>query len=289
MESTGAVTNGRSGGTAAAADGARPAERPTAVRLEAADGIGRIVLDRPPVNALDRIAQAELEQVAHQAAARRDIRVVVLTGGERIFSAGGDIKEMAAMSHADMLHHAARLQAAFTAVADIPQPVVAAINGSALGGGCELALTADIRICAEDSRIGLPEIALGVIPGAGGTQRLPRLVGLARAKELILTGRAVSAHEALRIGLVDRVVPPGRVLAEAMAVARGFAQGPQFALRAAKAAVERGARSDLASGLEIEQALFAGLFATADRTTGMDSFVGDGPGRARFGTSGPDA
>ncbi|MFJ4184307.1 enoyl-CoA hydratase/isomerase family protein [Kitasatospora sp. NPDC089509] len=258
-------------------------QRRGAVRLEVSDGIGWIRLDRPPVNALDRLAQAELESVAHQAAACQDVRVVVLVGSERIFSAGGDIKEMSAMDHSDMMYHAARLQAAFNAVADIPQPVVAAINGSALGGGCELALTADIRICDENTRIGLPEIALGVIPGAGGTQRLPRLIGLARAKELILTGRAVDAQEALRIGLVDRVVAPGRVLSEAMAVARSFAQGPRHALRAAKSAVERGARTDLAAGLEIEQALFAGLFATADRQAGMGSFVMNGPGLARFG------
>ncbi|MER7394227.1 enoyl-CoA hydratase-related protein [Streptomyces sp. NPDC000151] len=254
-----------------------------AVRLEVAGGIGRILLDRPPVNALDRDAQADLERAAHEAASRRDVRVVVLVGGPRMFSAGGDIKEMAAMSYPDMIHHSARLQAAFTAVADIPQPVVAAVAGAALGGGCELALTADLRICGESSRFGLPEIKLGVIPGAGGTQRLPRLVGLGRAKELVLSGRAVDSAEALRIGLVDQVVPDDRVVAEAMAVAGRFAEGPAYALRAAKAAVDRGTRTDLTAGLEIERALFAGLFATPDRTAGMRSFVEQGPGRAEFG------
>ncbi|MGW8725576.1 enoyl-CoA hydratase/isomerase family protein [Streptomyces sp. NPDC055808] len=259
------------------------------MRLDVVDGIGRIVLDRPPVNALDRAAQADLERVAAQAAARRDVRAVVLVGGPRMFSAGGDIKEMAAMSYPDMIHHSARLQAAFTAVADIPQPVVAAVTGSALGGGCELALTADIRVCGESSLLGLPEIKLGVIPGAGGTQRLPRLVGLGRAKEMILSGRSVDSTEALRIGLVDRVVPDDDVVEAAMVTARALASGPVFALRAAKAAVDRGSRTDLTAGLEIERALFAGLFATPDRTTGMRAFVERGPGRAEFDEGGTAA
>lgn len=258
----------------------------TAVRLEVHDdGVGVIRLDRPPVNALDSAAQAALRRAAEEAAVRVDVRAVVLYGGPKVFSAGGDIKEMAAMSYVDMVGHSARLQGAFTAVADIPKPVIAAINGPALGGGCELALTADIRVCSTESVLGLPEILLGVIPGAGGTQRLPRIIGVAKTKDLIFTGRSVSAEEAERIGLVDRVVAAVNVLAEAMTIGRRLAAGPALALRAAKAAIDRGANTDLAAGLEIERSLFSGLFATEDRITGMRGFIADGPGRAKFAGS----
>ncbi|MFE0461176.1 enoyl-CoA hydratase/isomerase family protein [Kitasatospora sp. NPDC058965] len=252
------------------------------VRLEVADGIGTILLDRPPVNALDTLAQRQLEQVAQQAADRTDVRAVVVYGGPRRFAAGADIREMAGMSAGDMTRWARRLQEAFTAVADIPKPVVAAVNGFALGGGCELALTADRRVLAEDAVIGLPEIQLGVIPGAGGTQRLARLVGTARAKEIVFTGRPLTARQALEIGLADQVVPADQVLKEATAWAAQFTTGPALALKAAKQAVDLGASTDLRSGLLIEQALFAGLFGTADRRAGMGSFVARGPGQAEF-------
>ncbi|MFI6098248.1 enoyl-CoA hydratase/isomerase family protein [Lentzea sp. NPDC051213] len=258
------------------------AERLLAVRLEVADGIGVIRLDRRPVNALDVEAQADLHRAAVEAATRADVEAVVLHGGEDKFSAGADIREMAGMSHSEMLVHSERLQAAFTAVADIPKPVVAAINGFALGGGCELALTADHRVCGRDTRIGLPEIQLGVIPGAGGTQRLARLVGTGRAKNLIFTGRALGAEEALDIGLVDEVLPAEDVLPAATVWARQFVGGPALALRAAKQAIDLGAGTDLRSGLQIERALFAGLFGTQDRAAGMTTFVTSGPGKASF-------
>jgi enoyl-CoA hydratase len=167
-------------------------------------------------------------------------------------------------------------------VAAIPKPTVAAITGYALGGGCELALCADIRIAATDAKLGQPEILLGIIPGAGGTQRLTRLVGPARAKDLIFTGRFVDADEALAIGLVNRCAPADQVYEDALAWARQFADGPAFALRAAKQAIDNGLGADLATGLEIERIQFAALFATADRTTGMESFVESGPGKASF-------
>ncbi len=252
------------------------------VTLSVTDGIGTISLNRPPVNALDVAAQAELQQAAFEAAGRGDVAAVVVYGGPDKFSAGADIRQMAGMSHSDMLVHAERLQAAFTAVADIPKPVVAAITGFALGGGCELALTADRRVFADHARIGLPEILLGVIPGAGGTQRLARLVGPARAKELIFTGRSVDAAEAQRIGLVDDVVPVDQVLATATAWAAQFVNGPTMALRAAKQAVDLGLATDLRSGLQLERTLFAGLFGTEDRTIGMDTFTNSGPGKAKF-------
>ena len=252
------------------------------VHLEVEDGIGTIRLDRPPMNALDAAMQDQLHEAAVEAADRADVRAVVLWGGAKVFAAGADIKEMQAMSYADMAARGGRLQEAFTAVARIPKPVVAAVTGYALGGGCELTLCADIRIAADNARLGQPEILLGLIPGAGGTQRLARLIGPSRAKDLIFTGRQVKAEEALRIGLVDRVVPADEVYATARAWAAGLAAGPALALRAAKEAVDRGLETDIESGLAIERGLFAGLFATEDRATGMRSFVEEGPGKAKF-------
>ena len=177
------------------------------VRLEVADGVGTIRLDRPKMNALNVAMQEEIRAAATEASERDDVRAVVLYGGERVFAAGADIKEMADMSYVDMVRRSGALQSSFTAVARIPKPVVAAVTGYALGGGCELALCADVRFAAEDAALGQPEILLGVIPGAGGTQRLTRLVGPSRAKDIIFTGRFVKADEALTIGLVDKVVP----------------------------------------------------------------------------------
>ncbi|MDX6325433.1 MAG: hypothetical protein QOK15_1787 [Nocardioidaceae bacterium] len=252
------------------------------VRLEVEDGVGTIRIDRPKMNALNRQVQSEIRDAATEATERDDVRAVVLYGGERVFAAGADIKEMADISYAEMVKHSGVLQAAFSAVARIPKPVVAAITGYALGGGCELALCADVRIAAEDATLGQPEILLGIIPGAGGTQRLTRLVGPARAKDLIFTGRFVPAEEALRIGLVDRLVPADRVYAEAVTWARQFRTGAVLALRAAKESVDRGLEVDLDTGLEIERQQFAALFGTEDRRTGMRSFVEQGPGKATF-------
>ena len=185
---------------------------PEFVRLEVADGVATMRLDRPKMNALNVQVQEEIRAAAHEATERDDVKAVVVWGGERVFAAGADVKEMADMSYTDMVKRSGGLQSAFTAVARIPKPVVAAVNGYALGGGCELALCADIRIAADDATLGQPEILLGIIPGAGGTQRLTRLVGPSRAKDLIFTGRFVKADEALAIGLVDRVVPADRGL-----------------------------------------------------------------------------
>jgi enoyl-CoA hydratase/carnithine racemase len=243
------------------------------VNLEVADGIGTIRLNRPPMNALNLRLQEELRAAAHEATRRDDVRAVVLYGGEKVFAAGADIKEMETMSYTDMVDRGAALQSSFTAVAEIPKPVVAAVTGFALGGGCELALCADVRVCADNARLGQPEITLGIIPGAGGTQRLPRLIGPSKAKDLIFTGRFVAAEEALAIGLVDRVVPAADVYAEAVTWATQFANGPAYALRAAKEAVDRGLEVDLNTGLELERLQFTALFATEDRATGMQAFV----------------
>jgi enoyl-CoA hydratase/carnithine racemase len=251
------------------------------VSLDVADGVGTIRLDRPKMNAISFQVQAELRDAAAEASERSDVRAVVLYGGERVFAAGNDVKEMAELSYADMVRMGGSVQSAVTAVARIPKPVVAAITGYALGGGCELALAADVRFAAEDAQLGQPEV-LGIIPGAGGTQRLSRLIGPSRAKELIYTGRFVKADEALAMGLVDRVVPKERVYDEAVTWAAQFTGAAALALRAAKESIDRGLEVDLETGLEIERAQFAALFATEDRTTGMRSFVEQGPGKATF-------
>ncbi len=252
------------------------------IRVETADAVATIRLDRPPMNALNAQVQDEIAAAAAQVSQDGGVRAVVLYGGEKVFAAGADIKEMAEASYGQMVTDSRRLQAAFTAVAKIPKPVVAAITGYALGGGLELALCADFRVAGEGARMGQPEILLGVIPGAGGTQRLPRLVGPARAKDIVFTGRFVAAPEALAIGLADRVVPDADVYQAAVELVSRYAAGPALALRAAKQAIDAGLEVDLDTGLEIERLHFAGLFATEDQRTGMRSFVENGPGKARF-------
>lgn len=252
------------------------------VRLEVDGGIGTIRLDRPPMNVLNRRVQREIWSAAQQAAEDPEIRAVVVYGGAKVFAAGADVKEMAAVPAAEMAALAAELSASFTTVADIPKPTVAAITGFALGGGCELALCCDRRIAAQDAKIGQPEVLLGIIPGAGGTQRLPRLIGPTRAKDLIYTGRFVRADEALRIGLVDEVVAPEEVYAAARRWAQQFVTGPACALAAAKAAIDDGLDVDLGEGLRLEAEAFAALANTEDRVSGMRSFLDHGPGKATF-------
>ena len=252
------------------------------VRVEVADAIATIRLDRPKMNALNAQVQDEIAIAAAEVTADAAIRAVILYGGERVFAAGADIKEMAAMDYVQMADRSARLHAAFTAVAEIPKPVVAAVTGYALGGGLELALCADFRVLGENAKVGQPEILLGIIPGAGGTQRLPRLIGPSRAKDLIFTGRHVPAGEALAIGLADKVVPDAEVYKAARELVARYATGPALALRAAKQAVDKGLEVDLDTGLEVERLNFAALFATEDQKAGMRSFLENGPGKAVF-------
>ncbi len=252
------------------------------VRLEVEGAVGTIRLDRPPLNALSRQLQDELRACAVDAAQRADVRAVVVYGGEKVFAAGADVKEMAAMSYSDVAAVARRVSAGLGAVAEIPKPTVAAITGYALGGGMEVALGCDRRIAGDNVKLGQPEMLLGVIPGGGGTQRLARLVGAPRAKDLIYTGRFVEAAEALAIGLVDAVVAPDDVYAAARSWAEQFTTGPALALAAAKQAIDGGLAVDLRSGLDLESELFAAMFATEDQTIGMRSFVQDGPGKAEF-------
>ncbi|MEU6429309.1 enoyl-CoA hydratase-related protein [Microbispora sp. NPDC046973] len=243
------------------------------VRVEISEHIATIRLDRPKMNALNRQVQEEIAEAAGLVDADPNTHAVIVYGGERVFAAGADIKEMAVMSYADMAVHSRTLQDCFTAVARIGKPVIAAITGYALGGGCELALCADFRVAGQSAKLGQPEITLGIIPGAGGTQRLSRLVGPARAKDLIFTGRHVDAAEALAIGLVDRVVPDGEVYTAALELAATFAEGPVAAVRAAKLAIDHGLETDLDTGLEIERLQFSGLFATQDAREGMTAFA----------------
>ena len=250
--------------------------------VEVDGGIATILLKRPPMNALNVEIQEALREAAREVTERRDISAAIVYGGEKVFAAGADIKEMEQMSYADMVFHSRRLQSAFTAVARIPKPTVAAITGYALGGGCELAMTCDFRVAAKNAKLGQPEILLGLIPGAGGTQRLSRLVGPARAKDLVYSGRFVSADEALAIGLVDEVVEAEDVYAAARARVQQYVGGPALALRAAKEAIDRGLEVELDTGLEIESMQFASLFATKDRAIGMRSFIENGPGKASF-------
>jgi enoyl-CoA hydratase/carnithine racemase len=252
------------------------------VSVEAEEGIATIRLDRPPMNALSSQVVSGIAAAAAQVSADAGIGSVILYGGEKVFAAGADVKEMAAADHVQIAEFGQRIQEAFTAVARIPKPVIAAITGYALGGGLELALCADFRVAGEDARLGQPEILLGVIPGAGGTQRLPRLVGPARAKDIIYSGRFVDAAEALRIGLVDRIAPGAEVYQVARQLAARYVGGPALALRAAKQTIDTGLEVDLDTALGIERLQFAALFATEDQRTGMRSFIDNGPGKAKF-------
>jgi enoyl-CoA hydratase/carnithine racemase len=243
------------------------------------DGVALVRLSNGKVNALSTALLAELRDVADALIADPPGAVVV-AGGERAFAAGADISEFGGPEEATRI--GGLFRDALGAVAAIPRFTIAAVNGVALGGGCELALACDWRIAAGTARFGQPEILLGIIPGGGGTQRLPRLVGPARAKELILSGRQVKAEEALRIGLVDEVVPAEEVLDRALAKAADMAGGAVVAQGLAKQAVDEGIETTLAWGLDREQELFVEVFGTDDARIGVASFLEHGPGKATF-------
>jgi enoyl-CoA hydratase/carnithine racemase len=243
------------------------------------DGVALVTLDNPKVNALSRALLRQLEAAAGDLTADPPGAVVV-TGGDRIFAAGADIAEFGGPEEARVVGGGFRR--ALDAVAAIPRCVIAAISGFALGGGCELALACDLRIASERAKLGQPEILLGIIPGGGGTQRLARLVGPAKAKELVLTGRQVAADEALRIGLVDEVVAPDELHPRALGLAAELARGAVVAHGLAKRAIDRGLEGPLDAGLALEQDLFAEVFATEDARIGVASFLEHGPGKADF-------
>ena len=245
-----------------------------------ADGVTVIRLQRPPLNALSQALLAELATAADAVAADPAVKAVVVAGSDRAFAAGADITEFGSLDDARRI--GARFRATFAAVAAIPRPVIAAIRGFALGGGLELALACDLRVAAESARLGQPEILLGIIPGGGGTQRLPRLVGSARAKEMVWSGRQVRSDEALAIGLVDRVVPADETESTAVAWATTFATGAVAAMGAAKRVIDRGLDTSLDAGVDLEHDAFVDVFRTADAVEGVRSFLERGPGHAKF-------
>ena len=257
-------------------------------RTDSGDGVVQLRLNNGKLNPLS----VELLDQLHDAATgvADTARAVVIAGGERAFAAGADITQFTAGTEPFELASPERVREsggaflrALNAVAALRCPTIAAISGVALGGGCELALACDFRVAGEKARLGQPEILLGIIPGGGGTQRLARLVGPSRAKDLVFTGRAVDAVEALRIGLVDRVVDDGAdVVEEAIAWARTFAAGPSDALALAKRAIDSGLAGTLEDGLNLEQDLFVDSFATRDALIGVESFLSQGPGKAKF-------
>lgn len=238
-------------------------------------------MDRPPVNALDPILWRRFGELVDEADARDDVGALVIWGGPKVFAAGADIKAMVRMSLLDYRKHGTYLQQSVAKLSKMGKISIAAINGYALGGGCEIALAADLRYVATDATIGLPEVTLGIMPGAGGTQRLQRLIGLARAKDLVLTGRLIDADVAREFGLANRVFDPEEVIAEALTDAARFARGPA-SLAFAKQALEEGGEMALDLALRLESALLASCFATEDAQSGMVSFAEFGPGKAVF-------
>jgi enoyl-CoA hydratase/carnithine racemase len=244
------------------------------------DGVAHVRLDNPPLNALSRALLDDLGHAFTSLAADGGVKAAVVSGNDKALAAGADISEFGGRDEAVALGSAFRH--AFDAIGSLPRPVIAAITGYALGGGLELAMACDLRVAADTARLGQPEILLGIIPGAGGTQRLPRLVGPARAKELVWSGRQVRADEALAIGLVDKVVPAVDCVDAALQWAASFARGAVVAMGLAKQAIDRGLDGSLSAGLDEESLRFADVFATEDAATGIASFRENGPGKARF-------
>jgi enoyl-CoA hydratase/carnithine racemase len=265
-----------SGGTASE----RHAAQPLVLIEEHPEGVALLRLNRPPLNPLSQSLLAELAAGARALAADADVKAVVVAGTDKALAAGADIEEFAQADAARTINVVFR--DALDALSAIPRPVIAAIRGYALGGGMELALACDLRVASASARLGQPEILLGIIPGAGGTQRLARLVGPARAKDLVWSGRQVRADEALAIGLVDRVVPADEVESNALEWATSFARGAVAAIGLAKHAIDRGLDGTLADGLDLEGSAFVDVFETEDATTGVQSFLEHGPGKAKF-------
>lgn len=241
---------------------------------ESEGGIATITLNRPQVlNALNNEVCLEIGQAVERAGDDDAIRVLIVTGGEKVFAAGADIAEMSVAQPMHIYRFGAVMHGTLSKMENLGKPVVAVINGYALGGGLELALACDLRIASETAKLGLPEINLGIFPGGGGTQRLPRVVGVGRAKELIFTGEMISADKALGMGLVNRVVPDGQAMDEGKKLAQKLASKSVAALRMAKVAVNTGLDTDLASGINVERQCFALLFSTEDQKEGMRAFL----------------
>ena len=251
------------------------------LEVDQATNVGVLRIDRPKVNALSQQVWQEIADAADAIALNRDVRAVVVWGGPNVFAAGADIKEFPTYTPDNLHTNGEVLQRSMDRLARVPVPTIAAVNGYALGGGCEVALACDFRFAATDAVFGQPEILLGIIPGAGGTQRLPRLVGVSKAKDLVFSGRMVKADEALAIGLVDKVVEPDKVFDVAKEQAAVYAKGPR-ATAYAKRAIEDGIEMPLDQALRLERAMFAASFGTDDAAIGIQSFIEQGPGKAAF-------
>jgi enoyl-CoA hydratase len=243
--------------------------------FEIKGSVGIITLNRPKaLNALNSELLQELSSLLDTIGEDKSVQVVIITGsGEKAFVAGADIAEMQSMSAIEGRNFGKIGQAVFNKMESLPQPVIAAINGFALGGGCELAMACDIRIAAEKAKFGQPEVSLGITPGFGGTQRLPRLIGKGRAKELIYTGDIIDAGEAYRIGLVNKVVALDELMSTAHAMAEKILSRAPVAVQLSKAAINEGLNMDLASGVAYEGEVFGLCFATTDQKEGMTAFL----------------
>jgi enoyl-CoA hydratase/carnithine racemase len=253
------------------------------IRIEqsSVEGVAILRLDRPKVNALNKQLCQEIIDAADELEARDDVRAVVVWGGPRIFAAGADIAAFpTGEGHRDP-SWVEVLNEGLNRVEGLPYITISAVNGVALGGGCELSMTTDFRICGQSSLFGQPEILLGITPGGGGTQRMPRLIGLTRAKEICYSGRNVAADEALQIGLVSAVHPDDEVLDRAVAMVARFASGPA-ALTNIKRAIQDGYNMDMPDAMAVEKREFVGSFQTDDAVTGITSFLENGPGKATF-------
>lgn len=244
------------------------------IQVQREDQVAILTINRPEVyNCLNLAALLTMREQLGEIALDRDIRAVIVTGaGEKAFCSGADLKERRTMTEQQVQQYIRTIRDTFTELERLPKPVIAAINGVALGGGTELALACDLRVMSETAQMGLTETSLGIIPGAGGTQRLPRIVGKAKAKELIFTARKVGAEEALAIGLVNRVVPAGEALSAALELARQITENAPIALAQAKYAIDFGLEADLATGLAIESNAYQVLIPTKDRLEGLAAF-----------------
>lgn len=245
-----------------------------AIQLIKENGVATITLNRPPMNPLNSQVFRELTRAADELAEDSSVKAVIITGaGSKAFAAGADITEMANLSPVGVYSFSQTSKIAFEKIENLGKPVIAAINGLALGGGSELALCCDFRLASDNAKFGQPEINLGIIPGAGGTQRLPRLIGAARAKELILLGEMIDAATAEKIGLVNRVVPADSLLEEAKKLAVKLASKPAVAMKMAKSAINTGANLDISSALILEVQSFVTAFASEDRKEGIGAFM----------------
>ena len=244
------------------------------VLYEVKDHIAIITINRPDaLNALNLDVLAELSQAVDKASSEDGVYVLIITGAERSFVAGADIGQMKDFNAVEAKAFGDFGNSVFLKIESMTKPVIAAVNGFALGGGCELCMACDIRIASEKAKFGQPEVSLGITPGFGGTQRLPRIVGLSKAKELILTAKQIKADEALSIGLVDQVVPAEELMEAALKLAGEIAKNAQIAVRQSKAAINKGMQSDIATGAAFESQAFALCFSTEDQKDAMTAFI----------------